>query len=194
MANIELWFPTPIYYADNILDINEINFLMNKVNEIKNDTENGKYHWRCDIYTTFKKYDLTKDNNFLNLIKKINFHINEFAKSFNSNYQYQCDEGWFNVYNKNQYQEFHYHPGYTFSAVYYLSAPEGSGKLIFNSPLLPDMMPIKNIINEKDNALSLQTCEYPAIQNRLIIFRSNLQHMVTQGTNESDRISFAFNA
>jgi uncharacterized protein (TIGR02466 family) len=194
MPNIELWFPTAIYYADNILNINETNFLLSKVNQIKNVTENGKSDWQCDIYTTFKKYDITKDDDFLNLTSKINFHINEFAKSLNSNHQYKCNEGWFNICNKNQYQEFHYHPGYTFSAVYYLNAPEGSGKLIFNSPLLPDMMPVKNIINEKDNVLTLQNCEYLAIQNRLIIFRSNLQHMVTQGTNESDRISFAFNA
>jgi hypothetical protein len=54
-------------------------------------------------------------------------------------------------------------------------------------------MPIKNTINEKDNALTLQTCEYQAIKNRLIIFRSNLQHMVQQGTNQSDRISLSFN-
>jgi uncharacterized protein (TIGR02466 family) len=194
MFNIELWFPTSIYYSDNILDKNEINFLMAKINNIKNNTENSKTDWRCNVYTTFEKYNLIGDNDFLNLISKINFHINNFAKSFGSKFEYTCSQGWFNTYNKNQYQEFHYHPGYTFSAVYYLSAPEGSGKIAFNSPLLPDMMPIKNIINEKENALALQVCEYPAIENRLIIFRSNLQHMVTQGTNESDRISLAFNA
>jgi uncharacterized protein (TIGR02466 family) len=191
--NIDLWFPTPIYYADDILDENEINALINRSYDIKNNVKNGKEAWRCDVYTTFQTYDVTKDNEFSNLISKISLHVNEFAKSFGSNYKYKCDEGWINIYDNNQYQEFHYHPGYTFSAVYYLSAPEGSGKLIFNSPLHPDMMPIKNITDEKNNHMALEACEYKAIKNRLIIFRSNVQHMVQRGTNQSDRISLSFN-
>ena len=193
MSKIELWFPTSIYYADDILDENEINALIDASYNIKNNIKNGNKDWRCNVYTTFQNHDVTKDNKFSNLISKISLHVNEFAKCFGSDYEYKCGEGWINIYNKNQYQEFHYHPGYTFSAVYYLSAPEGSGKLVFNSPLLPDMMPIKNITNEKDNALTLPICEYQAIKNRLIIFRSNLEHMVQQGTNQSDRISLAFN-
>lgn len=193
MPNIELWFPTPIYYADDILDENEINTLVNRSYDIKNNIKNGKGIWQCDVYTTFQTYDVTKDNEFSNLISKISLHVNEFAKSFGSNYEYRCAEGWINIYDKNQYQEFHYHLGSTFSVVYYLSTPEGSGKLIFNNPLLPNMMPIKNITPNKDNTLILESCEYKAIKNRLIIFRSNLQHMVQQGTNQSDRISLAFN-
>lgn len=194
MSNIELWFPTLIYYADNILDENEINFLTSKSYNIKNNIKNGKENFKCNLYTSFNNDDLTKDNDFINLISKVNFHINEFAKAHNSEFEYSCLEGWVNIYNKNQYQEFHYHPGKTFSAVYFLQAPEGSGSLIFDSPLNPDMMPVKNIVNEQSNPLIFKCCEYKAIANRLIIFRSNLQHMVMQGTNEKDRITFAFNA
>jgi hypothetical protein len=37
MPNIELWFPTSIYYADDILDENEINTLIHTSYDIKNN-------------------------------------------------------------------------------------------------------------------------------------------------------------
>jgi len=193
MSNIETWFPTAIYYADDILDENEINTLMHKIYWVKNNIKNSKQHWPCNVYTTIQSYDITKDNEFSTLISKISIHVNKFAESFGSDYVYKCNEGWINIYDKNQYQEFHYHQGHTFSVVYYLSAPEGSGELIFNSPLLPDMMPIKYITDKKINSLNVELCKYQAIKNRVIIFKSNLQHMVQQGTNQTDRISLAFN-
>jgi hypothetical protein len=52
------------------------------------------------------------------------------------------------------------------------------------------MMPLKKL---DTNLLSLENCTYSAVDNRLIIFRSYLEHMVARGTNTEDRISLSFN-
>ena len=85
----------------------------------------------------------------------------------------------------------HTHNESTISAVYYISAPTGSGKLVFEDPREPDMLPIKNI--PVRNELSFVKVGYEAKEGSLIIFRSYLRHMVTVGTNAEPRISVAFN-
>lgn len=191
MATIENWFPTPIYIQDDLISVDEVNFLINYCYLIKEKIKSGGVKWNCDLYNTFDTYDLKKDEKFSNLINKVTAEVNEFKKIYTSNYNYLCNEAWINIYNKNQYQEFHYHPGMTFSAVYYLSAPEGSGNIVFNNPLHPDMLPVKNM--DSDTIYNYVNCSYPAKENRLIIFRSFLQHMVAKGNNDKDRISIAFN-
>ena len=46
--------------------------------------------------------------------------------------KYRCKEGWFNIYKKYDYQEFHDHGKSTLSAVYFLkSNPKKSSKIYF---------------------------------------------------------------
>jgi uncharacterized protein (TIGR02466 family) len=75
--------------------------------------------------------------------------------------------------------------------VYYISAPEGSGKIVFEDPREPDMLPIKNIPSRND--LSYVKVGYEACEGTLLIFRSYLRHMVSLNLNTTPRISVAFN-
>jgi uncharacterized protein (TIGR02466 family) len=188
--NIELWFSTTIYYQDNILSICEIENLQNDCYEIKKTIPSNHKSWRSELYTSFKNHNATKDPKFKPLLDKITNSVNAFARSLGSDYNYTSREGWINISDSTHYQEYHYHPSSIFSAIYYLKAPEGSGVTIFRSPLQPDMMPLKNTTF---NLLNLDSCEYPAVTNRLVIFRSYLEHMVEKGTNIEDRISLSFN-
>jgi hypothetical protein len=46
------------------------------------------------------------------------------------------ETGWFNIYKKNDYQEFHDHGEHSLSAVYFLkSDPKKDAKLIFKNPI-----------------------------------------------------------
>jgi uncharacterized protein (TIGR02466 family) len=189
-GNIELWFVSPIYYEDNILSDCEIKNLLADCYEIKKTIPSNHKRWRSELYTSFKNHNATKDPKFKPLLDKITNSVNAFARSLGSDYNYTSHEGWINISDSNHYQEFHYHTNSIFSVIYYLQAPEGSGKTIFRSPLQPDMMPLKNTTI---NLLNLENCEYPAVTNRLVIFRSHLEHMVEKGTNVEDRISLAFN-
>jgi uncharacterized protein (TIGR02466 family) len=85
----------------------------------------------------------------------------------------------------------HTHNESTISAVYYISAPAGSGKIVFEDPREPDMLPIKDIPDR--NELSYAKVGYQAAEGSLVIFRSYLRHMVSLNNNIEPRISVAFN-
>jgi len=191
MAEIKTWFPTSIYYESNLLSAEENLILSNKILEIQTNTAAGGRDWLCDTYNTLGTYDLLTDAMFDNLVTKVTDHVNEYVRLHGSDYKYTCNAAWANVYKNRDYQEFHVHAGNTISVVYYLTVPEGSGDIVWKSPIEPDMLPIKGI---KDyNELSYKTCYYSPKPGDLIIFRSYLSHMVKQGTNDAERISIAFN-
>ena len=104
--------------------------------------------------------------------------------------KYECHEGWININRKYTFQEYHNHPGSIISAVYYISAPEGSGRIQFQDPK-EDMMPLKDI--KELNTNSFKTALYPCEEGRLLIFRSYLKHLVHQGLNQIPRVSLALN-
>jgi uncharacterized protein (TIGR02466 family) len=85
----------------------------------------------------------------------------------------------------------HTHNESTISAVYYISAPPGSGKIVFEDPREPDMLPIRDIPDRND--LSYIKVGYEPQVGQLLIFRSYLRHMVTLNTSILPRISVAFN-
>ena len=192
MPSISLWFPTAIYTEENILSKKELECLFKRSEEIKNTIPSGGKDWRCKIYTTFgTNYNLLDDPIFKLLIEKVTQHVNSFAKEFGSIYQYKAFEGFLNIYDSSCYQEYHYHTSSTFSVVYYLKVPKGSGHFIFNDPKGPDMLEVKDMV--KETTLNQVSKSIEPIENSLIMFRSYLGHSVSQGINNDDRISIAFN-
>jgi len=115
---------------------------------------------------------------------------NELAFKMGSMDQFMIGEAWANVYGLGDFQESHYHPGWHFSAVYFLTAPEGSGSLKFESPLLPDMLPLDTMTH---NELSNQSASYTPLEGSLVVFRSSLRHGVYPNQSKLPRISLAMN-
>ena len=72
-----------------------------------------------------------------------------------------------------------------------VSSPEKSGSLIFENPIEPDMLPLKNI--KINNEYNYKTVSYDIPTNALIIFRSYVRHMVKRCENTKPRISLALN-
>jgi uncharacterized protein (TIGR02466 family) len=117
--------------------------------------------------------------------------VTEFSKHYNSTASYKIDQCWANIYQKGDFQETHIHPGFDFSALYFVSAPTGSGKLVFENPLLGfDMRPIKT---KNETELNSTAAVYAPVEGQLIIFRSNLRHGVYPHNSDQPRISIAFN-
>lgn len=190
-AKIDLWFPTPIYICNEIIDENYNKEILNEIYNIKDSIAKGGDNWLCNTYNTIGKYDLRENQIFTNLITEITKHVNFFASKFNTTDIFTCKELWFNIYSKKDYQEYHIHSHSTFSAVYYVTSPNDSGDIIFENPFSCDMLEIQNITNQ--NELTFKNCRYKSVARRLIIFKSHLKHMVMQGNNEEDRISIALN-
>lgn len=188
---IDLLFPTAIYIQKNLISEIDNSSLKDYCTDIYSKTPSGGSDWIGGTYTTHGSYECSNDVQVKSLINSISEHVHNFAKNHGCSGSYNNYSTWMNINNKNEWQEFHSHPNSIFSAVYYVSAPEGSGNIIFEDPREPDMLPLKNIT--KRNSLTNSRAQYKPEDGMLIIFRSYLRHMVQPGSNTHARISFALN-
>ena len=189
MPHIEYLFPIPVYCCDDFLTYKENKILQDEILKLSSSVSVGG-DWNCNTFNSMGTYDLMYDETFSDINNKITEHVNIFAKTFESDWKYRIKNAWFNIAQKNQYQEYHNHSDCVFSAVYYVSLPSGSGEIVFKSKE-DDMVSLRNIVEfNKFNStyMSLQPKE-----RTLLIFRSSLQHMVKMGTNKKPRISVALN-
>ena len=187
---IHNWFPTSILLIENLIDDKENKLLIKELEKLKKIIKKGGEDWKTDVYNTHGTYKLHENNKFKNLCDKIEKNTINFAKILGSDANYKISSSWFNYYNKGDYQEFHIHPLNHFSAVYFFTNPKNSGKLIFRSPWGTRMFPLKNL---KNNDLSYETCFYIPNERSLIVFQSDLWHMVEKCNNITPRITGAFN-
>lgn len=186
-----MWFPVAIYSADDIVSQEQNNALMDHCIAIQNKTPSGGVEWLGGTYNTHQTYDLNNDAVFQPVLESISEHIHRFAKMHNCSGVYTNNYAWMNISKAGDWQEFHTHNANIFSAVYYVSAPEGSGRILFEDPKEPDMFPLKSI--QGKNQLSYSRINYTPEPGKLLIFRSYLRHCVESGTNTKPRISIALN-
>jgi uncharacterized protein (TIGR02466 family) len=192
---IKFWFPTLISYQvlENFKQHNS--YLENKALEIQKKSKRAvNTNWACDTYNTLGAYNYETDNDtivheFVQICKN---KLIEFSKEFGvSSTTIECTDLWFNVSSYGNYQEFHRHAGSHFSMVYYVTAPKESGDIIFQSAETnTDMFPLP--VTEVTDA-SCKTCVYQPEVSALLLFRSNLLHMVKQNKSDENRISISAN-
>lgn len=148
--------------------------------------------WRCDTFSTLNKYDMVNDSLFTGLIEKIKHEVLNFSKEYGvESTVVECTDAWINVANPGAFQEYHIHTGSHFSVAFYLKTPDGCGNIVFRSfEADTDMFP-----------LPVKTMKYPSFktwsikpqEGMLVIFRSNVQHMVEKNCSTDKRISISMN-
>jgi uncharacterized protein (TIGR02466 family) len=194
MSNIHLFFPTAFFYEENILQSEELKKLKNYSFKILKKIPKGGKNWLAELHNTCKTYNIVKDTKFNTLINIINNKVNYFNSKFGSVYEHKNPiEGWINLYHKDDYQEYHSHPGFIYSAVYYVKSEKDITKrstITFENPYQSMLPPVN--IKEHTN-LSFETCSFKPSENSLLIFRSHLRHHVSPNKNKNERISLAFN-
>lgn len=194
---IEEWFATPIFFTD-LKDYNDKNkILAKRAYDLRNLNDSVETQWHCDTFNTLNKHFLlgnSDDQTIIDFIEYVGSFVYEFAECFgvnNKKYQLVCKDFWFNIASPGDYQEFHQHPNNHFSAVYYVQSEPNCGNIVFKNPeSIGDMFQIPN---EVDTRLSYKTVKYEPNNSRLLIFKSNLMHMVEKNKSNSDRISIALN-
>ena len=186
---VKLWFPTCTYKFSNIISESENKEICDKILELSETISNGGSNWNCNTFTSLGTYKL-EDEVFTKLNNRIFYHVNNFARLFNSQYDYSIKDSWFNVSLEGSYQESHVHPNSVFSCVYYASVPQGSGQLVFFSNE-NEMIQLLNV--SEHNQYSSQTFTFVPQERDLIIFRSHVRHMVNMNQNKEPRISLSYN-
>jgi uncharacterized protein (TIGR02466 family) len=191
MSEIQLHFPTAFYIEHNLFDSDQNNIWAERILDLQKTIPSGGADWEGNTYTTHSTFNLLDDAEFTPLLNEIQTHVNSFTSEYDSDRLHVCNMAWGNVNMPGTYQEFHSHPSHVFSCVYYPKVPKGSGEIIFESPLVPDMMPVLNI--KKINTLSRERVWFEPKEGTLIIFRSYIRHSVRAGTNTEPRVSIALN-
>lgn len=192
MIVIDNWFPTSIYNTMLLEMESQRDSFVARAYEIK-ETHDVNSDWRCDTYNTLNSsYDFKADSVFADFIQVCTSHVGNFSRSFGiNNPDVSVTDAWINIAKPGNYQEYHLHPNSHFSLAYYLQSSENCGNIIFRSPEAnTDMYPLAV---DENNGLNYKTCSYVPQNNRLIIFRSNLLHMVEKNMSDADRISISMN-
>ena len=116
----------------------------------------------------------------------------EVATSINLKQEMQLslEEGWVNINNLNDYNNWHTHPYSFLSCVYYVDS-DGSSAIKFEDPrVVRTQFEIKQFYENFDNGDSY---EYYPVSGDILIFPSWLKHMVTPNLANKERISIAAN-
>jgi uncharacterized protein (TIGR02466 family) len=148
--------------------------------------------WRCDTFNTLNRYDMLNDPMFSDLIKNITECVKNFALEHGAKVNNVSPiDAWINVAMPGHHQEYHIHTGSHFSVAYYVSAAKDSGNIVFRSfEADTDMFPLPLTL---ENYTSYKTFSIPPMTGHLVIFRSNLRHMVEKNLSNDPRISISIN-
>lgn len=191
--SFDLVFPTAIL-NDRIEDFESINTtLVEHIRGIQETVPTGGSNWLGKPYNTCGTYNIIDDPAFNTITEQVTKAVHSYARKLGINTnrnKFTATEGWLNIYSQQDFQEFHYHSGFVFSAVYYVHAPENSSEIIFESPLPPDMNPLPVMLH---SGLTDERARYQVSAGQVVVFRSNLRHCVPAHTGIENRISLAFN-
>jgi uncharacterized protein (TIGR02466 family) len=107
-----------------------------------------------------------------------------------------CDialtEAWLNVNDSRQCMNSEHVHGDVFSGVFYLSTPEGSGKLVLQNPAINKMWKGCSLTSQK-NQFTAESIRIEPVEGNIILFPSYLPHSVETNDHDEERISISFN-
>lgn len=181
----EILFETSIFKFQIKLQNKEeiIKIIKNKYS--KNPYLMPKY-WNCNIHSSFTKKG---GDYFLNDISHVIMKkFNLIKENFDINYgNYLIKNIWYNVYDKNQYQEIHDHGDSFYSGVYYLKISKCHNGTIFCNP-----NHLINFSKVEKNEKFVKSIDIE--EEDLIFFPSYLRHGVLPSKECEDlRITISFN-
>jgi len=201
---IENLFPVPIIISSADDTKNEIDKEINST--IKEIYDNEKFEYLSYVNKKFKRTehglnykiqsDIIEDFKMDNLKTKIQTTLNEYHKKIRwntflaeDNNVYSLENSWLNIIEPNTFShEYHSHPQYDISGVYYHQITRETGGICFKNP---------NIMVENmsfpSGPISPQSIEYLPKNGDLYLFPSWLTHCTFNNNDTNDRISIAFN-
>ena len=93
--------------------------------------------------------------------------------------------------NRSAYHCEHVHE-HTFSGVFYVKAPEGSGKLNIINPAINNMWIGNGMVDQK-NQFTAQKISIEPVEGNILLFPSYVSHAVETNDHDDERIAISFN-
>ena len=107
-----------------------------------------------------------------------------------------CDvaltSAWLNVNDSRQCHNTEHVHDHVFSGVFYLSAPEESGKFVISNPAINRMWDGCKLAQNK-NQFTGEQIKIEPVEGNIMIFPSYLPHAVETNNHDEERISISFN-
>lgn len=107
-----------------------------------------------------------------------------------------CDvfitSSWVSVNSSRQCMNSEHVHGEVFSGVFYLSAPEESGKLVLQNPAINRMWKGCALTSQK-NPFTGESIRIEPVEGNILLFPSYLPHSVETNNHDKERISISFN-
>ena len=203
---IEQWFPVHIGYVHNpfhkeiedeltqqCLEIKKFykkdfeEYRKEKINSPSSSPLLDWFHFQAWLQIT-NSYRLLEDQKFNKLHNWIDDQVHEYTEKLIYKKKLKCVDGWFNVYEKYEYADYHNHIPSILSCVYFLNGEEeGGAKLLIRN---------KNDepVNYSGRAASMFSVMYHnPLPGKLVLFSSHLEHSVQQHNTDNLRITLAYN-
>jgi len=107
-----------------------------------------------------------------------------------------CDvaltSAWVNINDSRQCMNLQHVHADVFSGVFYLQAPEESGKLVISNPSINQMWDGCHLTSQK-NQFTGETIRVEPVEGNILLFPSYLPHSVETNNHDEERISISFN-
>lgn len=185
--NQELWFPQPIWYADNEVDFTEaIAFCKKLQANTPGKVISNRGGWHSETIDIFAHEELSAVAKIV--ADKTAFLASQLNKDIFDHLE--CTSSWININKKYSYNVRHAHPGAAFSGCIYLQVPENSGNLVFYRP---DAMRYAPIPQNLYNPIFFNNTVFTPRDGFIVLFPAWLEHEVNMSEADNDRISIAFN-
>ena len=211
---IEQWFPIHIGFAHNpfhkeiedeltrqcvkIKKSYKKDFEEFRKISMKNDSQSPLLDWFK--FQSNGSYKLLEDQKFDKLHNWIDNQIREFAETLGFVDKLKCEAGWFNIYEKYEYADYHHHRPSALSCVYFLNCEENAGAKLFirnsNDALIhycDDPNFDANGPNSTTKSSIIPLMYHDPFPGKLVVFSSHLEHAVQQHNTDNLRITLSYN-
>lgn len=192
---ITLCFPTVIQetMVENHAELNQS--LIEAIKKLRATTAGTVPDtWSCELYTTLLTNSrLHRIPEFEPLVEHIHRNGEKLARQLRfklGNNRLMIYECWVNICSTHHGQDIHNHANRLISGVYYVKVPPGAPGLLIRSPYEDTMI---HIPVEEPNIVNTMIFEVPAVEGKMVCFRSFVKHSVRPNTTKGERISIAFN-
>ena len=163
--------------------------LSNKCLELKKKHSKGGSGWLTqDVYNTFNVYDIVRDKVFESLNNWIDNQIVSYCDSLKYKNVIKSRKGWFNIYKKGDFQEYHQHAQSHLSAIYCLKGDKKGARIFFRNETNMFPPPVK-----EHTPITGEYYWIPFIPGQLVIFESSLMHSVEKHLCSTLRFSLSYN-
>ena len=197
MLDINLWTDNIFPSCIHIVEINNFDKYKDKlIEETYQERDKNPTGRRVSNYEGWQSDQSYIDQSKSEILKKVILDSLFTLKlqSISPNFSMTVS-GWKNINMPGSFNFKHDHPKSHLSGVLWIKAPVNSGDIVFQSPQEFVRHDLLDCYTDqfKIKTEFYNTYRYTPIEGRMLVFPSDLQHLVDTNKSEEDRISYSFN-